>query len=111
MKGFPDKCDGPLGPWMKLVREHVNQLVEGDTKARVLDLLGEPDVIRDGSNSPVKQLQEMMEDVAGGPTLIQYGSTESFDEILVYHDPCRPTCRYVFAISRGHISESWQERG
>jgi hypothetical protein len=43
MKGFPQHVDGPLGPWFKKVRAAVGAVSVGDSRERVVDVLGPPD--------------------------------------------------------------------
>ena len=72
MKGFPEKVDGPLGPWYKKVNAAFAQIQYGDSKERLLEVLGEPDLIWTG------------DDLDG-----------ECDECLVYFDPYR---KQVFAV-------------
>jgi hypothetical protein len=109
MKGFPLQVDGPMGPWYRKVNEMVANVQVGDTKSRLVELLGEPDEIRGGTHHPGQALQELMENVAGGPTVLHYGSKDGYDEILVYRDPYRLPKSYVFAIGNSMIAAIWRE--
>jgi hypothetical protein len=110
VKNMPAIATGPLGPWYKRVNAAVAEVSEGDTRAAVVAKLGEPDEIRIQQQGPAAQLQEMMEGLAGGATLIRYGQVEPFEETLVYVDPYRPRIRYAFAIAAGVVASLWQER-
>ena len=108
MKGFPASIDGPIGSWYQKVNQAVAGIDVGLPKIRLLELLGEPDQILAGNNHDGRWVQKLMENVAGGPTLISYGSKEDFDEILVYHDPYRTRISYHFAISDSIVDEKWK---
>jgi len=109
MKGFPLKPEGPMGPWYKKVNDLVAQTRQGDSKARLIELLGPPEVTVSGANSSPQHLQNIMEDVAGGPTLIQYGSKENYDEVLDYKDPFRPRVHYIFGMKGGEVVAKWRD--
>lgn len=109
MKGLPDNVDGPLGPWLKKVREAVASVGVGDSRERVIERLGLPDEVRHDSVSAAGALQGLLDDVAGGRTLIGYGDNVPIPEILVYIDPYRPRRRYLFGIRAGIVDSTWQE--
>lgn len=109
MKGFPQHVDGPLGPWFKKVRAAVAVVRVGDSRERVVDVLGVPDEIQHDAVSAGGQLQGLLENVAGGDTAIRYGDKEPFPETLVYRDPYRPRKRYAFGMRDGAVSAMWQE--
>jgi len=109
MKGFPPRVDGPLGRWFKKVQAAVAAVSVGDSRERVVDLLGPPDEILHDAISAGGQLQGLIEGVAGGDTAIRYGDKEPFPETLVYADPYRPRKRYAFGMREGAVSTMWQE--
>ena len=109
MKGFPDSVDEPLGPWFKKVREAVDSVRVGDSRERLVECLGAPDEVRQDAVSGGGQLQSLLENVAGGETLIQYGDKDPFPETLVYRDPYRPRRLYVFGLRDGMVYAQWQE--
>ena len=109
MKGFPQTVDGPLGPWFKRVQEAVSTVEVGATRHGVLAALGPPDEVQRYTAGPGKQLQELMENVAGGETLFRYGDKEPFAEILRYQDPYRPRRWYAFGIRQGVVDAIWRD--
>ena len=109
MKGFPTKPTGPMGPLYKRVNEAVAAVRVGDSRQALLNALGDPNEVRTGQPGSGAALQALMENVAGGPTEIQYGSSHAFEEILVFRDPYRPRHRYMFGIDRGIITSVWRE--
>ena len=109
VKDFPARVDGPLGPWFKKVREAVSQVQPGTPRAAVLEALGPPDAIGHNAQGAGGQLQELMENVAGGETLIRYGDKEPFTEVLLYRDPYRPRRWYAFGAREGVVDAAWQE--
>jgi hypothetical protein len=98
-----------MGPWFAKVNAAVALVGVGDTAARLIDLLGPPDEVRRDAGGPGRQLQSMMQEVAGGPTSIQYGGSIAIPEVWVYRDPYRPRKRYAFGLRDGAISERWTE--
>ena len=109
MKGFPSNPPGPLGSMYKRVNQAVAAVRVGDSRQALIGALGEPDEVRRGQPGAGAALQALMENLAGGPTAIQYGSDHPFEEILVFTDPYRPRNRYVFGIDRGTITSIWKE--
>jgi len=103
VKGFESEVVGPKGEWYRKVRDRVSQVKHGWPEAKVVELLGEPDEIGDDSSNQSRHLQELMENVAGGPTLIAYGDKIPSDRILRYRDPFRPRKTYVFTIKNGAV--------
>jgi hypothetical protein len=108
MKGFPERPDGPVGPWLRRVNDAVALVSEGMSREAVVELLGVPDDIQVGGNDPSAPIQEAMEQLAGGPTLIQYGSTQKVEAVLSYNDPYRPRRRYRVVIRGGVVSSVQQ---
>ena len=109
MKGCPDEVSGPMGPWLRKVRDRVALVRMGSGRSALIDLLGEPDEVRPDGRGPAAQLQETLEGIAGGPTLIQIGDTAEYEEILVFRDPYRPRRRYAFAFQAGVVTRRWEE--
>lgn len=109
MKGFPERVDKPLGPWFKKVREAIASVEVGDSRERVVECLGPPDDVRHDAVSAGGQLQSLLENVAGGETLIQYGDKGPFPEVVVYCDPYRPRRCYAFGMRDGVVHAMWQE--
>ena len=109
MKGFPERVDEPLGPWFRRVREAIASVSLGDSRERVLECLGPPDNVRHDAAGAGGQLQSLLENVAGGDTLIQCGNKDPFPETLVYCDPYRPRRRYAFGMRDGVVHAMWQE--
>ena len=108
MKGFPEDPGGSRGPWYQRVNRAVGAVSKGCSKARLLELLGEPDRVEAGGASAPGDFQRVMESVAGGSTLIRYGNTEPTDEVLFYRDPYRPRV-YAFGMRSGVVETAWQE--
>jgi hypothetical protein len=92
MKGFPDRVDGPLGPWFKKVHEAVASVNVGDPREAVIECLGPPHEVRHHA-------------VSAG----QYGDKTPLPETLVYHDPYRPRRYYLFGIRAGVVHAAWQD--
>jgi len=109
MKDFPSSVDGPLGLWLKRVNAAVAQARQSHSRAELLDVLGVPDQIVTKSSNSMKQLQELMEGVAGGPTIIQYGDNSEYTEVLVFRDPYRPNVQYMFGMRGEQIVSMWRE--
>jgi hypothetical protein len=109
VKGFPENVDGPLGPWFKRVREAVAQVRAGAPRDQVIAQLGPPDEVRRDATSAGGQLQDLVENVAGGPTAMRYGDKVPVPETLVYRDPYRPRKRYLFGLRDGVVYSSWEE--
>jgi hypothetical protein len=109
VKGFPADPGGPLGPWLKRVNATVAMVRVGDSREAVEDALGPPDEVRTGGVGPSAAFQDLMEDVAGGPTLVQYGSKAEVEAVLVYKDPYRSRRRYIFVVNAGHVTDIHQE--
>jgi hypothetical protein len=109
MKGVPANVDEPLGPWFKKVRAAVATVSVGDSRERVVDVLGPPDEILRDAVSAGGQLQGLLDSLADGDTAIRYGDKNPFPETLVYRDPYRPRKRYAFGMRDGAVSAMWQE--
>ena len=98
MKGLPDDPTGPRGPLMLEVNNRLRSIEQGMSREEVEQILGPPDRIEMDALHPTSEAQQLMEQVAGGPTLIQYGSTERVEALLLYRDPYRPRRRYAIAL-------------
>lgn len=109
MKGFSPTVDGPLGPWLKRVQEAVSQIEVGTPREALLAALGPPDEVQRETAGPGKQLQELMENVSGGETLLRYGDKQPFAEILRYQDPYRPRRWYSFGVRQGVVDAVWRD--
>ena len=109
MKGFPSRVDGPLGPWHKKVNQAVAGVRVGDAREKVIECLGAPDEVLHDVVSAGGELQALLEQVAGGDTLIRYGEKDPLPETLVYRDPYRPKRRYLYGIRAGVVAAAWQD--
>ena len=104
MKGFPDEPIGPLGPLMLEINDRVRSIKRGMSRVELEQILGPPDRTERDAPHPTSAMQNLMEQISGGPTSIEYGSTEPVEALLFYRDPYRPRRRYAVALKGGFVS-------
>jgi hypothetical protein len=109
MKGLLFEPGSSKSQQYRMVREAVALVSVGWSVQKVIEALGEPDVRGGAELDSSHRFQELMSDVAGGDTLVRYGSERAVEEVLVYQDPVRPRRRYLFGIRGGTVCSRWEE--
>ena len=109
MRDFPPPQPGDrLGALMNLVRDRLRTVQRGQTVKEVLDLIGEPDFIRDRLEGWLPDTAENQVNSLGSQFF--QASKPIADETLVYVNPYRQGLTHQIAISDGKVVRVWEVR-